>query len=251
MFQRGFSQHLSLPMVLRWASLSFLSGSVNAGGFLAVQRFVTHITGFATLFGADVAMGQFGDALAIISVPIYFIGGAMLSSFFIDRRLMIGKLPRYGLVMGLVALCLGLVGLAGSLEALGNFGSDMVLSKDYFLLATLALASGLQNAAITTASNGVVRTTHMTGLATDVGISVVRAAFAGHDEQRRKAELRNLRLRMTSIAAFVAGSVVGAWLFLKVQYHGFFLPAAIAVYIAFQAVAPERQLERAKTPSLS
>ena len=52
----------------------------------------------------------------------------------------------------------------GYFHFFGEFGEEVRLKRDYFFLALLCAASGLQNAAITTASGATVRTTHLTGL---------------------------------------------------------------------------------------
>ena len=86
--------------------------------------------------------------------------------------------------------------------------------------------------ATSSASRRSVRVTHLTGLATDLGLGLARllqrtASRRAHDDESRA----NL-LRAGSILAFVLGSVVGAWLFSHAGYHGFALPGAIAAYAA-------------------
>lgn len=235
MFNRGFHQDLPRAVIFKWMLLSVLSGSVNAGGFLAVNRFVTHVTGFAPLFGVtSVRLGRI--SFAILSVPLFFLLGAVLSSFFIDRRYQQKKAPRYALVFFFVFFCLLAVALLGNAKNFGVFGAELKLSRDYEMLALLCLASGLQNAAITSASGGVVRTTHLTGLTTDLGIGITRVLFPAGDEQVHRGERKALFLKAMSIGSFVLGSAAGAFLFLRFQYLGFLFPAAIAAYMMFQVV---------------
>ena len=73
-------------ILLKWYVLSFLAGNVNAGGFLAVERFVTHVTGFATLFGIEIANGRLDQALGILSVPLFFLIGSTVSAYLIHHR---------------------------------------------------------------------------------------------------------------------------------------------------------------------
>jgi uncharacterized membrane protein YoaK (UPF0700 family) len=213
-----------------WFVLSFLSGSVNVGGFLACNRFVTHVTGFATLFGLDFAHGDYDRAVGILSVPLYFLIGAMTSAYLIDRRFHRGLPPRYAWVMGLVALFLCLVVVLGTCDAFGEFGEPMRLKRDYFLLSFLCAASGLQNAAITTSTGAAVRTTHLTGITTDLAIGLVRAHSVRSRKDRYKREMRNNWLRVGTLGAFMGGSVLGAFLFIKLKYLGFILPAGLALY---------------------
>ncbi len=215
--------------------LSFLAGNVNAGGFMGCGRFVTHLTGFATLFAIDVAHQAWRLAFGIVSVPFYFLMGTMLSAYLVNRRLHQGKSAGYAGVMGLVALCFLVAAAGGAAGWFGDFGGVTDLRQDYLLLALLCGASGLQNAAITTSSGAVVRTTHLTGLTTDLGIGLVRIIFRPQSQSRdqRIREIRINALRLITIAAFILGGCAGAFLYLSYGYKAFLLPAAIALYAMF------------------
>src|SRR4051812_2049393 len=85
-----------------WLSMAFQAGAINAGGFLACHRFVTHATGFATLFGTEFTQGHLTTAFSMLSVPLFFLIGAMISGFFIDRRLRRNERPRYDWMFGFI-----------------------------------------------------------------------------------------------------------------------------------------------------
>jgi uncharacterized membrane protein YoaK (UPF0700 family) len=231
---------------VRWFLLAFLSGNLNAGGFLACGRFVTHVTGFATLFGIDAANGRWDQALGILSVPLFFLLGVMISAYLVDRPIQKGGKPHYTTVMGLVALCVFLCALAGNLRMFGQWGEALRLKQDYFLLALLCMASGLQNAAITTASGSTVRTTHLTGISTDLGIGIVRELTLIRDPQRHAIELQANWLRVGTILAYAAGSLVGAALFIRIEYLGFLLPCSIAIYAMSVAIQESHEQARIK-----
>ena len=221
-----------------WFMLAFLSGCVNAGGYLATHRFVSHVTGFATLFGIDLANGRVDAAFGILSVPAFFLFGVMISAYLVDRRIHKKQVPHYASVMGLVFLSLMAASLGGYYGFFGLFGEELRLKQDYIFLALLCMASGLQNASITTASGATVRTTHLTGITTDLGIGLVRALSAGRDKARANFERRANWLRIGTVASFGAGSATSAGLFLKYGYLGFLLPAALALYATFVALHP-------------
>ena len=175
------------------------------------------------------------DALSVITVPVYFLMGVMVSAYFVDRRLHEGRQPRYALVMGLASLCLLLSAVAGVWGWWGEFGHTLVISRDYFLLALLCMASGLQNAALTSSSGSTLRTTHLTGATTDLGISLVRWQGLPVKDPRRQTERRLASLRLGSIIAFMMGSMVGALVYIHWQYAGFFLPALLGLYVTIVA----------------
>lgn len=214
-----------------WFMMAFISGSVNAGGYLACHRFVTHVTGFATLFGVDAAGGNWDGAWEILSVPFFFLFGAMLAAYFIDRPYLMGKKPRYYIVSGLISLCLIICAMGGVWGYFGTFGEPVSSSRDYVLLCFLVLAAGMQNSAATSASSGTVRTTHLTGVTTDLGIGIIRAAVLRTNESEN-ADRESILMwaRIGIILSFILGSLVGVLVFMKTGYLGFFLPATLAAF---------------------
>jgi len=234
MFSHRFDQTLHRFVVFHWLLLSFNAGCINAGGFLATGRFVSHVTGFATLFGVDLIDRRFEAAVGIFSVPVFFLLGAFLAGLLIDRPIHQKKPPHFDYVMGLSALCLYLAAATGDLTQFEKLGSVIHLKQVYILLALLCLACGLQNAAITSSSGSSIRTTHLTGLTTDLGLGLARLfSFKSRDEGYRK-EARANRLRAGTILSFVLGSAIGAWIFMKLGYRGFIFSGSITLYAAWQ-----------------
>ena len=232
MFQHRSDNCPGTRVFLHWFLLSFNAGCINAGGILAAGRFVSHVTGFATLFGVDVAHGEYDAAVGILSVPVSFLIGATTAGLLIDRQTHLGRKPHYDYVMLMSATCLGLAAMAGTTNILPGFGQTFHLKSTYLLLILLCLASGLQNAAITSSSGSSVRTTHLTGITTDLGLGLARRLTLKGKDPRAKTENEANLLRIGTILSFALGSAVAAWLFLRVAYLGFSLPCAIALYSA-------------------
>lgn len=232
MFNHRFDQDAGNVVVAHWFLLSFNGGAINAGGFLATGRFVSHVTGFATLFGVDLSNKQFETAFGILSVPLFFLLGAFVAGLLIDRPIFLGKKPHFDWVMGLCSLALFLAAGGGQVLLFGRFGSEG-LQQNYVLLVLLCLASGLQNAAITASSGRSVRTTHLTGLTTDLGLGLARLVSFEFKRSKLAPEVRANYLRIGSIVSFVIGSAVGAWFFVHLGYKGFVVPACLALYAAW------------------
>lgn len=232
MFRYKLDETPDRGVVAHWLLLGFNAGCINAGGFLATGRFVTHVTGFATLFGVDFQQSGLLASLPILSVPVFFLLGAMIAGLLTDRPIYQKSAPHYDYVMGLSSACLLLAALAGGFDYFGAFGESFRLKHTYLLLALLCLASGLQNGAITSSSGSSVRTTHLTGLTTDLGLGFARMLTFRKGERRREEWLAN-SLRAGTILSFVLGSAAGASLFASLRYRGFIVPAAIAGYAAW------------------
>lgn len=220
----------ALSALKKWLCLVFASGCVNSGGWIAAAKFTTHVTGFATLFGIHLSRSHWAEAVAISSIPAYFLAGAMISALLVDRRIQRDQPPLYGLPILLSAGLLAIAALGGDSGWFGMFGKDSAVSEEYVLLLVLALASGLQNATVTTATGAVMRATHMTGLTTDLGLGLVRYFYVSGPEKR--IEVRATMVRVLTLLFFVGGSVAGAYFFLTLQYQGFLVPAAISFVVA-------------------
>ena len=229
-----FSQSSASPKptkssIFLWNILAFQAGSLNAGGFLACNRFVTHVTGFATLFGTEFSFGKYSDAFGYLSVPVFFLMGSMISGYFIDIPMQKNAEPRHAWAFLILVLITGVVLALGVTDSYGEFGETLEFGKDYFLLALLCLASGIQNATVTSTYGAVVRTTHLTGLTTDLGIGLVRLASADWSSGRVQQEIHATSMRVSIIASFTLGSVVSAIAYLQTEYWGFVIPFIVSV----------------------
>jgi uncharacterized membrane protein YoaK (UPF0700 family) len=111
----------------------------------------------------------------------------------------------------------------------GIFGGSVEGPRDFAFLSILAFAMGLQNAAVATSTGQLVRTTHMTGPATDLGVHLTTALYV--EGEARKTALRQAFLRAGKIFAFAAGGAVGAALAHTSGYGAFFVPAVV-VFLA-------------------
>lgn len=233
MFEHKLDEKLDFTIIGHWFLLALNAGLINAGGFISCGRFVTHVTGFATLFGVDLATGHLDKALGILSIPLFFMLGAFISGLLVDGQIYQKQKPHPDLVMGLCSLLLLSAALFGHGHFFGTFGTEYT-RHDYILLAMLCLASGLQNGAITSSSGSSVRTTHLTGTTTDLGLGLARLIYFVSQHKKSRESFFNL-LRLGTISSFIIGSGLGAAIFFKVGYLGFLIPSAICAYVAWYA----------------
>ena len=189
-------------------ALASIAGMVNAVGLLGFEHLaVSHVTGTTSLLGAALARGQWPAVGQLWAVLIAFSLGAMLGGLVVqDSTLRLGS--RYGVALFLEAVLL--------VAAVLMFERGQLAGA---LLA--AMACGLQNAMVTTYSGAVVRTTHLTGMFTDLGIGL------GHLLRGMPLRVRQLSLSALVITGFLAGAVAGTWLFQLYGYRALLVPAAL------------------------
>lgn len=192
---------------------------------MACHSFVSHVTGFATMFGVEINQNNLRFAAGALMVPVFFLIGAMISGVLVDMRLKLHKKPAYYLVFGVMfVLLLGVV-IFGFNGFFGRFGEPLEQRHDYTLLAVLCLVCGIQNGTVTLVSRAIVRTTHLTGLTTDLGIGLVRVLNA-----RRIAigdEGKANMMRVGIILSFILGSGLGYRIFENHGFRGFLLPCVL------------------------
>ncbi len=196
-----------------WA-LAFVAGMVNVVGLLGFEhQAVTHLTGTTSMLAAALASLDGQAALHFVGIIGSFVAGTVLSGFLIqDSTLQLGR--RYGVALLLesILLCVAVPFLKRN-NILGIYSASC--------------ACGLQNAMVSTYSGAVVRTTHLSGMFTDLGI------FLGHFLRGLPVEKQRLRLCFLIISGFLVGGIAGAVAFRSLSYSALYLPAAITAITAF------------------
>ena len=195
-------------IVVGGSVLAFIAGMINAVGFLGLyHQGITHLTGTTSLLGIAVAQGDGAGTLHLVAFIASFVAGAVLSGIIIqDSTLKLGR--RYGVALVVESL---LLFAAIPLLSRGLFAGDCLASS----------ACGLQNAMVSTFSGASLRTTHMSGVFTDLGV------FIGHWVRGIPVDFRRLRLWLLLIFSFGAGGTAGAGLFTRFNYNTLFVPAAL------------------------
>lgn len=232
MFTKNHDALYETQNIFLWFLLALQGGFLNVGGFLGVGRFVSHITGFATLYGIEASKGHWMVAAGMLATPIFFIAGTMVCAWFTERRRILNKDPQYSFIFLHIIFCLGATGVLGYFGFFGEFGNHLDSLPNFYYLFILAYTCGLQNAVITSVSGSVIRTTHLTGPATDLGTGIVR--YWTKYPQSNQRETFATWCRFGIIISFIFGSLIGAILFSQYQFGGFLLPVLISSFVAFR-----------------
>jgi len=213
-----FGKNIVINKLPKWVEiggffLAMIAGSVNAIALLGFNhQGVSHLTGSSTLLGVELAKGNHAEAFHLVLILASFVIGAGVSGFVIgNESLKLGRRYSAALLSEAVLLMIAML-------LLGE-GSDL----GHYLASG---ACGLQNAMTSTYSGAVVRTTHVTGLFTDLGIT------AGLWLRGKTADKRRVVLYLTLIAGFIAGGVIGALGFEDFGFHSLIFPASSCTLLA-------------------
>ena len=201
-------------------ALSSVAGMVNVVGFLGFEhQAVSHMTGSTSQLGMAIAQGDWRAVGHLWGLLVAFSLGATLSGLLIQAdTLQLGR--RYGVALAIESALL--------LVAIPLFEQQQIWGA-----LAAAMACGLQNAMATTFSGAVVRTTHLSGMFTDLGIGL------GHLLRGLPLQVRRLTLSGLIISGFLGGGIVGAWLFMHFRYDALLAPALLTgltgiVYVVYQ-----------------
>jgi uncharacterized membrane protein YoaK (UPF0700 family) len=230
--EAGGNRHLGMM-------LAFVAGAANAGGFVAVHQYTSHMTGMVAAMADHVAAGAFDLAAAGLGALGAFIAGAACCALIVNYA-------RRRAMHSIYALPLLLE--AALLLAFGMLGTWLAAVEVLIVPATVALLCfmmGLQNAVITKLSNAEIRTTHITGVVTDIGIELGRALYPNRDGAAAPVVANRGRLRLLAMLAlcFFAGGIAGAVGFARLGYAATVPLAMMLVLLAIVPVVDDlRQL---------
>ena len=215
--------------------LCFVAGAANAGGFLAVKQYTSHMSGIVSAMADDLVLGNVALLLQGLGAFLSFLLGAACSAITINWARRTGLRSEYALPLVLEA---------GLLLCFGLMGAQLGLKQWLFVPATVMLLCfmmGLQNAMITKVSNAEIRTTHVTGMVTDIGIELGKLCYwnwAPPLGNRRPVTANHTKLRMLSllVGLFFGGGVVGALAFNGIGYTATIPLAALLLLVALVPV---------------
>lgn len=210
-------------------SLAFVAGAANAGGFLAVNQYTSHMTGILSSMADDLALGRLQLALHALFALLCFVAGAATTAILINWARRRHLQSEFALSLVLEALLLLLFGLLGA-NVSARWGISMIVLVLCFIM-------GLQNAIITKISRAQIRTTHVTGLVTDIGIELGKACYfnrAVANEPIVQADRKKLLLLLQLLGMFFLGGWLGALGFKHVGFTST-LPLAM-ILLALGAV---------------
>ncbi|GGC32692.1 DUF1275 family protein [Parapedobacter defluvii] len=214
---RTYSHNLKLASLL-----SGVAGMVNICGVLALGTLTTNVTGHFAYFAETLFLQDFSTALVFMIYILFFLLGAFVSGLLTesvtDRFHTAYLMP---LAVEIVILC--------AVTAFGEiyYGTDR--SPVVALACALLFAMGLQNALVTRVSQSVVRTTHLTGLFTDLGIELAqRLIYRGTAERTRLR--KSIFLKLMIIMGFFLGGIAGGYLYQYFQLRALLLPVGVLLF---------------------
>ncbi|SNS71767.1 Uncharacterized membrane protein YoaK, UPF0700 family [Granulicella rosea] len=211
--------------------LAFVAGATNAGGFLAVKQYTSHMTGIVSRMADSVALGDVDVVLSALGALLSFVTGAACSAILIHWGRRKGLQSEYALPLLLESALLLVFGLLG-----GNLEHHEWLFVPASVML-LCCIMGLQNAIITKLSHATIRTTHVTGMVTDIGIEIGKMIYWNRADSdpvlpRIHGDRGRLGVLVSLVGLFFVGGIAGAIEFKRLGFSATLFLAAILLLLA-------------------
>jgi len=210
--------------VLDRTDLKDVAGATNAGGLLAVGQYTSHMTGIVSAMADHLVLGDANLVLIALASLSSFLAGAMTTAVLVNWGMRHRLHSAYSLPLLLEAGALLLFGLLG---ASLNLATALLVPVTVLLLCFLM---GVQNAVISKISRAEIRTTHVTGLVTDLGIELGKLVYVNRRPGAPPVRANRERMRAQGllIGLFFVGGIVGAFGF---QFAGFAATVPLALML--------------------
>ncbi|SDH12018.1 Uncharacterized membrane protein YoaK, UPF0700 family [Flavobacterium omnivorum] len=214
---RTFIHNLRLATLL-----SFVAGIVNVTGVLSVHTLTTNVTGHFAYFAEEIMKQNYIAAITFFVFTIFFLLGAFTSNFLAE--LISKKHPDLSHVIPISLEMIILIGV-------GVFGlaSELSSIEGKWIAFSMLFAMGIQNSLVTKISQSTVRTTHLTGLFTDLGIELSQLFFYKQPEENKKLKI-SIYLRLSIIIFFFMGCILGGFLYNLLEMKTLFVAATFLLF---------------------
>lgn len=209
---RTFIHNLRLATLL-----SFVAGIVNVTGVLSIKTLTTNVTGHFAYFAEEIIRKDYAAAVTFFVFTIFFLIGSFTSNFLAE---LISK--KHSDLSHVIPISLEILVLIG----VGFFGTQSELSsfEGKSIAFAMLFSMGIQNSLVTKISQSTVRTTHLTGLFTDLGIELSQLFFYKKPEETKKLKT-SIYLRLSIITFFFVGCFSGGFLYGVLEIKTLFIAA--------------------------
>ena len=215
---RTLSDNIKLGVIT-----AFSGGMVNVAAFMIFLSFSSNVTGYYAIFATELVRGNFYQVLVVIGWIMLFLLGGFVSNLIVIHFNKNNKHLAHATPIVLEIICLLVIGIYG------QFFYKETLAETEVLLSLMLFAMGLQNGLTASISNFAVKTTHLTGATTDLGILL---SMLTKKELRENQETKDrARLILSIIVSYMTGAIIAGLIYKSVQFSLFYIVSLFLVVI--------------------
>lgn len=202
---------------------AFTAGMVNVASFLIFLSFSSNVTGYFAIFAAEIVRGNFYQVFVVLGWILLFFFGSFTSNMIVIHFNNRNKYVAHSIPIVLEIVCLLIVGVYG------QFFYQETLKETELLLSLMLFAMGLQNGLTASISNFAVKTTHLTGATTDLGI--LFSMFTKKEFRQNQEMIDKAKLIVSITLSYVAGAIVAGLIYKHVQFRLFYIVSGFLVVV--------------------
>lgn len=211
------------------SSTAFVSGVTNVVGMIAFLAFTTNITGHVANLAKHIVEQNYREIIVFLIWLLLFFGGAFLSSFIVKSLKHISNYKAHAAPVIIEIAVLLFVAIYGH-----NFYEETKLERE-IVIGAIIFSMGLQNSLVSVISGGLIKTSHLTGLFTDLGGDI---AEWFHPKSERAVLVKNkIYIRLTILSFYIGGAILGGFLFDITGFTIFYFVPVILLTILYYDVS--------------
>jgi uncharacterized membrane protein YoaK (UPF0700 family) len=223
MLKQGKDQRTLKANLMLASSTAFVAGVINVAGVIAFLAFTTNITGHVALLARKVTAKDIEEVITVFTWLFMFFFGAFVSHFMVRSLDQISRYKAHALPIVTEMIILLLIAIYGN-----HFFDGTDLEREV-IIGALLFSMGLQNSLVSTISGGLIKSSHLTGLFTDVGADMAEWL---HPKTPKTELVRNrLYVRFTILGFYFFGAVAGGYFFELYNFKVFYFIPLILISI--------------------
>ena|ERR1700744_3365146 len=212
------------------SSTAFVAGIVNVTGLLAFLAFTTNITGHFANLARHIIEQNYREIIVFSAWLLLFFTGAFISSFIVRSYKHSSYYKAHALPIVIEIIVLLFVAIYGH-----NFYKETPLEREV-VIGAIIFSMGLQNSLVSTVSGGLIKSSHLTGLFTDLGGDV--AEWMHPKEKETQAVKNRIYIRVTILSFYLLGAIIGGYLFNIIDFTVFYIVPVVLLTILYYDVSP-------------
>ncbi|WP_177765311.1 YoaK family protein [Flavobacterium sp. I3-2] len=213
---RKFSTSRTLSDNIKLGGLTaFTAGTINIASLIIFLNFTSNITGHYAILSAEISKGNWGQVGVVALWIILFFLGNFLSNLIVINVTKFNQYLAHALPLVLEIICLIFVGYYGNKYYSGQ------QNQTELLVALMLFSTGLQNGLTASISNFAIKTTHLTGTTTDLGI--LFSMFTMKKYRKNKALVSRAKVLLVIVISYLLGAIFAGIFYHYFKFYIFYL----------------------------
>ncbi|SDP04381.1 Uncharacterized membrane protein YoaK, UPF0700 family [Mucilaginibacter sp. OK268] len=212
------------------SSTAFVSGVTNVAGMIAFLAFTSNITGHVANLAKHIVEQNWSEIVVFVVWLLMFFAGAFISNFIVHSLEHKSRYRAHSIPIVIEIILLLFVAIYGH-----NFYRETQTEREV-VIGVIIFCMGLQNSLVSTISGGLIKSTHLTGLFTDLGGDVSEWL---HPNTAKTETTRNkIYVRLTVLSFYFFGGIMGGFFFNLYDFAIFYFIPLILLTILYYDLSP-------------